>query len=134
MTGEQIGKTSALENTEGGRGDRLNGVLDPAQNRRGDPDRVARQHDIEDLTGTVRKAVVADRPAFEQCVDRPAHLVLADNVGARRDNDVVRLHLRDEDELVLRERPEHSPSPERTLLATHEHRRGPTSQPAFISY
>jgi hypothetical protein len=128
VAGEQIGKTSALENTESGRGDRLNGVLDPAQNRRSDPDRIAGEHDIEDLTRTVREVVVADRPSFEQCVHRPPHLILADDVGARRDNDVVRLHLGDEAEFRFRERPEESPSSERTLLARHEHRRGLPSQ------
>jgi len=49
VTGEQIRKTFALKNTEGGRGDRLNGVLDPAQHRRGHPDGVAGEDDVEDL-------------------------------------------------------------------------------------
>src|SRR5260370_10170861 len=76
----------------------------------------------------MRKAVVADRPSFEQCVDRPPHLVLADNVAARRDHDVVRLHLCDEAKLVFRERPKKSPSSKRTLLARHDHRPGLSSQ------
>ena len=58
--------------------------------------------DIEDLTRTVRKTVVADRPSFEQRVNRPPHLILSDNVAARGDNDVVCLHLGDEAELNQR--------------------------------
>jgi hypothetical protein len=41
---------------------------------------------------------------------------------------VVCLHLGDEAELMLREGPEESPSSELTLLATHKHRRGLSSQ------
>jgi len=71
VAGEQIGKIPALQDTEGGRGDRLNGVLDPAQDRRGHPDRVARKYDIKDLTGAAREAMVADRLSFKQRVDGP---------------------------------------------------------------
>src|SRR5437868_8789972 len=135
MTGEQIGKTSALQNTEGGRGDRLNGVLDRAEDGRGHTDRVPRKYNIEDLTGAVRQTVVADRPPLEQRVDWPPYLIRSDDVGAGRDDDVVCLHLGDEAELVLREGSEQSSSPERTLLAKHEHRRGyPPKPAAFIYY
>src|SRR5438874_12206683 len=128
MTGEQIGKTSALQNTEGGRGDRLNGVLDRAEDGRGHTDRVPRKYNIEDLTGAVRQTVVADRPPLEQRVDWPPYLIRSDDVGAGRDDDVVCLHLGGRAQLMHRQAFTQIPLSERTMLVTHALFRCPPSQ------
>ena len=132
MLVEQFGDAAAGEHAQGCRGDRLDRVLDRAEDRRGEADHVAGQHDVEDLPGALRQPVVTDRPALEQRIDRAADFVLLNDVRPRRHHDVVGLHRRDERKLGLGKRPEQRLASKRTFSAWYEHRPGSPSRPAFI--
>src|SRR5690348_20506 len=118
MALEQLAEPPAAQHAEAGLGERLHRMLGQAQDMRLEAEKVARQHDVENLAALiVAQRAVADRPAVIEGEQRAADLAGLDHLGARRDGDVRALHLLDELGLAVVERAKERPWPQPTLRA-----------------